>query len=307
MRRSFKAIEQTMKALEAPWNGKLVPKDEGYMIRVDGHSFAKYTKPFFKPADRIIHEAMILCTVDLMEMFDAKIGYTFSDEISIAVPPMVPSDPNLLASKRYMLPYKGKMSKMITLASGLTTSKFNQYMQHFQPQVAGNAFFDGRVFTVSEEEVLENLMWRQQDCVRNSKTLLARSYFSTKELCSRSSKQAIDMVVDKVGLDYYDLPKWYGMGTIVKKQCYPKTTINPITQEEIHVMRSNYAISHLPMNTFPVEWMLRKFCDGRNELDQEVDPNMDFSASFTKLLDGKAFLSQPAAHFIDALDIPPAR
>ena len=60
------------------------------------------------------------------------------------------------------------------------------------------ANFDARAFNLPISEVINNLIWRQQDCIRNSINLLAQSLYSHKELQGISCKDLQNkMLIEK--------------------------------------------------------------------------------------------------------------
>lgn len=71
-----------MKKYEAHMDLRILPC-ESFVVRLDGRSFSKFTKKFFKPFDIIFVKAMCKTMIDLVEEFDAQTGYTHSDEITL--------------------------------------------------------------------------------------------------------------------------------------------------------------------------------------------------------------------------------
>jgi tRNA(His) guanylyltransferase len=46
------------------------------IMRIDGHGFSKFTRGLKKPFEDWLHEAMVYTTSELMNEFNANIGYT---------------------------------------------------------------------------------------------------------------------------------------------------------------------------------------------------------------------------------------
>jgi tRNA(His) 5'-end guanylyltransferase len=60
------------------------------------------------------------------------------------------------------------------------------------------AEFDSRVFTIPfKEEVLNNIIWRQRDCVRNSISSVAQSLFSHTLLIGKNQSDMQEMCFEK--------------------------------------------------------------------------------------------------------------
>lgn len=64
------------------------------------------------------------------------------------------------------------------------------------------ANFDARVFNMPAYEVVNNLIWRQQDCTRNSVNLLAQSLYPHKELQGINSKDLQDKMFTEKGVNW---------------------------------------------------------------------------------------------------------
>ena len=57
------------------------------------------------------------------------------------------------------------------------------------------AFFDSRVFTIPDVTEVENyFIWRQEDCVRNSVSMVAQSLYSHKELLGKNRSDLQEMI-----------------------------------------------------------------------------------------------------------------
>ena len=90
--------------------------------------------------------------------------------------------------------------------------------------------FDCRVCQLPTLDELANMfLWRQQDCVKNSITMVALSKFSHNQLHGKNSIDKINMLVD-AGLDYYkDIPEHLRLGSFFRREIYFKT----LTDEEL--------------------------------------------------------------------------
>eukprot|EP01129_Flabellula_baltica_P017407 TRINITY_DN963_c0_g1_i1.p1 TRINITY_DN963_c0_g1~~TRINITY_DN963_c0_g1_i1.p1 ORF type:complete len:308 (-),score=85.61 TRINITY_DN963_c0_g1_i1:21-944(-) len=229
--RRFFVIGERMKAYEAEATVKLDPSLP-YLLRLDGHKFSKYTRPFNKPYDERISRAMVKTTEQLVDTFGAMSGYTCSDEITL----IFPVDESLSVEERAekVLDYSGKIQKIVSLSAGLASSLFTLYIREevYDPveeerlynHVYGKIpYFDSRVCQVPKNaELVNNMMWRASyDYRRNSISGLAQAYFSQKQLDGKSTKDQLAMLEEK-GVFWEECPEWYKYGTIVKKERYLK-------------------------------------------------------------------------------------
>ena len=71
-----------MKKYEADMDYRILPC-ESFIVRLDGRSFSKFTKKFYKPFDIVFVKAMCKTMTDLVDEFDVQTGYTHSDEITL--------------------------------------------------------------------------------------------------------------------------------------------------------------------------------------------------------------------------------
>ena len=193
----------------------LVPKMP-FIIRVDGNAFHTYTRGFVKPFDEIMCNTMIEVTRKLCEEIPgAVIGYTQSDEITI-----VCKYTDRIKSQAW---FNGRIRKIETIAASKTTKQFNkffsekvqEYIENFEGaeeykhtlkmfynKKIGMAEFDARVFNVPEWDCINNIIWRQQDAIRNSIEAVGHANFSTKELHKVNCDGIKEMLITEKGIDW---------------------------------------------------------------------------------------------------------
>jgi len=176
------------------------------IIRLDGKAFHTYTKGLDKPFDEGLIEDMQETTKFLCENIQGcKFGYTQSDEITLVL-----TDYDKLTTSAW---FDYNVQKMTSISAAMATAKFNQLRQKrlFDKYDKGEkyypiefsltdklAYFDSRVFQIPEkEEVVNCLVWRQQDAERNSIQMLAQSLYSHKELQNKNTSILQDMCFEK--------------------------------------------------------------------------------------------------------------
>lgn len=105
-----------------------------------------------------------------------------------------------------------------------------QIKQHINDHLG---IFDARVVLLpSDFLVLKNILWRSRyDCMRNSKTLLARCYYTPKAMHGISADDLVDRLYDEHKISWHDMPNAFKYGTFVKKETYLHTGVNPLTGE----------------------------------------------------------------------------
>jgi tRNA(His) guanylyltransferase len=199
------SLGDRMKRYELTYQHRLL--DRMYtIIRIDGKAFHTYTRKLPKPFDRGIIEDMIETTQYLCENVQGcKVGYVQSDEITLIL-----TDFEELNTMSW---FDNEVQKMCSISASLATAKFNQLrmvreLNKFKGQRPSEDFshlmdirlaqFDSRVFQVPTlSEVYNNLLWRNQDCVRNSIASSAQSIFSSKELHGKNTTMMQEMIATK--------------------------------------------------------------------------------------------------------------
>jgi len=152
----------------------------------------------------LVDEVMILTAKDLLLKFHCVTAYTQSDEISLIFPALIKTKED----ENKSLPFSGRATKIATLAASYCSVRFNYHCFHNQKKWSkdlktydkiiqslnsSEAHFDGRVFNLdSDEEVLNNIMWRSNyDCQRNAKSRLGRAFLSQSEMNGLSSNDVV--------------------------------------------------------------------------------------------------------------------
>jgi tRNA(His) guanylyltransferase len=247
------SLANRMKSYESVYDTHL-PPSQPTILRLDGHTFSKFTSNFARPFDQRIHDAMVSTCSDLLSHFpSATLAYTQSDEITLVFPTGIGS-------------FSDRVQKIGTLAAAYTSVKFNLHLGvavaaspapavRNAESVLGSAYFDARLFTVPTlEEALNCILWRcRGDAVRNSVGAFARTLFSTKELHQRNTNEVLEMIASK-GVAFKDaVPAWAVEGTIVKKEQYEYEGKNLKTRELEKTTRTRTKAVDRGVTTFSEE------------------------------------------------------
>ena len=201
-----------------------LPRRTYTICRLDGKSFHTFTKNCEKPFDPYFIQAMQYTTQKLCEqIMGSKIGYTQSDEISLVL-----TDFDDIGTEAF---FDGNIQKICSVSASIATAYFNQKYQELEFERfrrTGNASdhpdknkvgcFDCRVYTVSDPwEVYNAILWRQNDCVRNSVSCTAQSLYSHKQLLNKNSVRLKEMIAEK-GKPWDDYPNTCKYGSFVIKK-----------------------------------------------------------------------------------------
>lgn len=178
--------------------------------RLDGRSFHSFTKGMSRPFDFDFIGVMQSVTKFLVGETGATVGYTQSDEISLA---WVVDD---FKSETF---FNRRVFKMTSILAGLASSKFATIAARTWPERMAKACpcFDARVYTLPNEDELVNcFLWREQDATKNAITMAAQAYFSHKELHGKNGAQKQEMLFSK-GVNFNDYPADCKRGAYFKR------------------------------------------------------------------------------------------
>jgi tRNA(His) 5'-end guanylyltransferase len=221
------ALGDRIKAYESREENTLMPRVP-IVIRLDGRSFSKFCKGMKKPFDDDFREAMIEVTKHLVDQTDAKIGYTQSDEISL----ILYTDNHINGSTIF----NGRVQKMCSVFASMASTKFLMEMiKRFPNKVDSDKYpqFDCRVFSVPNKvEAYNALLWREQDCTKNSISMVAETKFSSKELTGVSGEDRKKMLLTK-GVNWDNFTPAQKWGVYVQKKSVPVT----LSKEKLESIR----------------------------------------------------------------------
>jgi tRNA(His) 5'-end guanylyltransferase len=212
----FDKLGSGLKELEKASESTL-PLQTPVIMRLDGKAFHTLVKKanVEKPFDTMLHIAMRDTAAALCkEIQNARFAYTQSDEISILI---------YESSEKSQTWFGNRVQKMVSVASSLATAVFNargnSLPGQFLKRADGSpviALFDARVFSVPKEQVSDYFQWRQEDCIRNSISMLAQAHFSHRKLHKKNRRDMLDMLQSK-GIKWEELDDWKKRGSTIVK------------------------------------------------------------------------------------------
>jgi tRNA(His) 5'-end guanylyltransferase len=202
----------------------------------------------------------------LPELQGAVFAYTQSDEISILL-----TDFEKPTTSAW---FDGNIQKMSSVAASIMTAEFNKlrmlrkyrelnctnkysaYQLWDEVKFEPLAYFDCRAFTIPDRvEVMNYFRWRQQDCIRNSVSMVAQSNFSHKELHGKSQSDMHEMLHQK-GINWAtDFTDGEKNGRIIVKEEY----LLPDDEENVRASLRNFVDDkpplRLPSPVFRTRWV----------------------------------------------------
>lgn len=205
---------------------------EKYILaHIDGRSFSKMIKnKFKKPFDDVFINAMNETAIYLCKSVQGCIfAYTQSDEISLIIRKNDPEGDVF---------FDGRMCKMQSIIASLATSRFTQVMMEnllkSVPTCASSENvldmcidavknsplyqFDCKVWNVdSANDAMAWILFRNIDCVRNSKQQTAQTYLPHKKLMSLNTDEQISLLKQEKNVDWNDFDDGKKYGRFIKK------------------------------------------------------------------------------------------
>lgn len=192
------------------------------IVHIDGRSFSKmiknkFEKPFDKNFINMMDKTAIYACENVQEV---KLAYVQSDEITLLI-----KKPNFESD----IFFGGRLCKMQSIIASIVTSKFNQLLLKYN--ISKNSYsntledcdttlynikdvldyidvqklcqFDCKVWDVpTENDVITWFLFRNIDCVRNSKQQTAQSYLPHKLLLNKSADEQIQFLYEREGIDW---------------------------------------------------------------------------------------------------------
>ena len=207
------SLGDRMKGYEDLYRIKLM-KRVPIIIRIDGKAFHTYLKDAKKPFDVRVTYAMCQAAQAIIREIGgtARLAYTQSDECSVVINNAL--DINTSAW------FDNNLQKMVSVAASVFTTRFNKIYGKLGNNLE-YANFDARAFVLPDlSELVNYLVWRQQDATRNSIRMYASTMFSHKELDGVSNDKVQEMMFQKSGFNWNDAPTWTKRGIVMTKDTF---------------------------------------------------------------------------------------
>lgn len=240
----------------------VLPSNLPIIIRVDGRTFKKFTRGMERPFDLKFIEMMNEIAMGLCkDIQNCRMAYLQSDEI------------NILVYQRDMDSmgwFGNKVEKMCSVISSKASSIATKWVMENMPDRNPIVSFDARVNVYPIKEVSNYFVWRQKDWERNSLYMVARSYYSSKELKYKKSPEQQEMV-------FQAGDNWDKYATFLKRGrcCVKIKTLELVKNDKFEgeVARSRWVIDNdIPIFTQNVGYILNKL---DNDCNQVINIGLD--------------------------------
>lgn len=206
----FKSLKEKYNYYRNLTDYRLLPNSY-IMVMLDGRSFSKKIKNNFKrPFDETFIKLMNETAKYVCEKVSGcKLAYVQSDEINLVLYDDFEKDPF----------FSNRLCKLQSIIASIATSKFNQ-LAIIEALKNNNCSKDGVINMIANSSLYEfdckvwnvpnvndafaSILYRQNDCVRNSKEAVAQNYFSHKTLNGKKTEEQIELVKEYFGVNWYN-------------------------------------------------------------------------------------------------------
>ena len=191
------------------------------LARLDGRAFHTFTRNLTRPYDRGMSVSMIETTRYLVQEMIALVGYTQSDEITLAWYEPSQSDSDYA--------FDGRYQKLASVLAGMASARFCQLVTtHLPAKVKETPHFDCRVWQVPTlQDAADVFVWREDDATKNSISMAAGALYTDAQLDRKNSSDKQEMLWQK-GVNWNDYPTFFKRGTYLQR----RTVERILTDEE---------------------------------------------------------------------------
>lgn len=218
-----------MKLYESAEAGRRLMPLLPILARIDGRTFHSFTRGMNRPYDERFSRCMVSATRHLMRETNACMGYTQSDEITLAWHS---------TDMRSQVWFDGRVSKMVSQLAAHATLAFYLAVEELLPDYAHRMpTFDARVWSVPNRTEGANVfLWREWDATKNSISMAAQAHYSHAALHGKSGAEKQDMLHAN-GINWNDYPAFFKRGTFIQR----RTVSTPFTAAELQSLPPKHA------------------------------------------------------------------
>lgn len=234
-----------------------VDADKWVLAHLDGRCFSKNVKKIFdRPFDkRFINIMNAVATYLCEEVQGAQIAYVQSDEISILLKKNTPEGDIF---------FGGRLCKMESIMASIASVCFYKNFLKEMGGVYDNSNaplfqFDCKVWAVdNSNDALAWFLFRNIDCIRNSKLQTAQSVLSHREMMNKTSDEAIILMKKKSGIDWETYADGEKYGRLIYRR--PEEYISKDTGEK-YVRNKFIAIGGMDLTLSENRDKLKEMCN----------------------------------------------
>ncbi|VTT99154.1 trna-his guanylyltransferase : Uncharacterized protein OS=Plesiocystis pacifica SIR-1 GN=PPSIR1_23574 PE=4 SV=1: Thg1: Thg1C [Gemmataceae bacterium] len=223
-----------MKRYEAAEAGRRLMPLLPVLARLDGRAFHSFVRGLERPFDERLSRLMADTARFLVRATNSEVGYTQSDEITLAWVP---------AGFESQVFFDGRVQKMASVLAALCSAHFTRRLPGFLPAEYADRLpvFDARVWNVpTRDEAANTFLWRERDATKNSISMAARAHYDHSELHGKTGREMQELLFRK-GVNWNDYPAFFKRGTYFRRETVrrPFTAIELADLPPRHAARTN--------------------------------------------------------------------
>ena len=245
METKAQSLKERMTMLRAQFDISL-PVRRYLMVMIDGHSFSKMVKNKYELPfdDRFINMMNETAIYVAKNVGGCKFAYVQSDEITFVITDFDGENTQ---------PYFGnRLCKILSIIPSMASAKFNQLAavnlldtpcspSDMKDIIADMKLcdFDAKAWVVNNyNDMFAHILWRQIDCVRNSKQQAAQTYLPHKRLMNLTTDEAIALLKTEKDIDWNNYRDDRKFGRFIYREQREMDVENRKTGEMVKVTRN---------------------------------------------------------------------
>lgn len=218
------SLKEKCKSYQERVNYYLDP-EKWIIVHIDGKNFSSLIKNnFHKPFDEdfvqmMDNTAKYLC----QEVQGVRFAYVQSDEISLALKKNTPKSDIF---------FGGRLCKLQSIIAGMASSFFTKEMMIYNLRYTDTNFndylevaknsnvyqFDCKAWNVDDaNDAMAWFLFRNIDCIRNSKQQAAQAYLSHKQLMGKTADEQIKLLKSSQNINWNNYFDGWKYGRILEK------------------------------------------------------------------------------------------
>ena len=220
--KEFESLKEKCLYYRSKYDTALEDPQGHTLVMLDGRSFSKLIKKKYKlPFDEKFIDLMNQTASYLAKNVQGtRIGYVQSDEITLYLRPKTEVSDVF---------FKGRIEKLLSIIPSMASGFFNMKAHLGETEEYEPIQFDCKVWQVPDlNDVIAWFLYRQNDCVRNSKNQAAQTYISHNQLRRKTADEAIKLLEEEKGIkwDDYSPGEKYGRFITKKSELYKNEEMN---------------------------------------------------------------------------------
>lgn len=263
-----------MKAYELALD-HVLPPNLPVIARLDGRSFHGFTGRLVKPFDVRFSDAMVDGTISLLSSFaGARGAYVQSDEATLLFINDTRNNEDTFFNYR--------VQKICSVFASLFATTFYESLSSMVP--VPTVSFDCRCFVVPRNDVTNNFIWRQKDCIKNAITstlyYMLRQSGTGRKKCDAimqgmTSEDKIAFIKQRFSVDFHDAchPR-HARGIFVKRQTIENLVENVLPPDvlEKQLKHGNVVPGQtFTRNTWMPDYRVPLFWEDREYIDSLLE------------------------------------